>query len=212
MITCSAEKLPSPSFSYHMTASSFDTDRTSASPSSSKSAGRTNVGAPFVAVMTCFATKEPAPSFSYHAIVAVESSVDKTSTSPSPSTSAPAITSSCVVVVATTCSPEKWPAPSAFSYQVIVSESTSFPQRSVFDAAITTSRSPSPSTSAAKTEDVRCRSSCFLLITCAVNCSPAPSFSNHTIVTCNHDAAMTSRSSSESRSATANATTPLTSS
>ncbi len=99
--------------------------------------------------------KLPSPSrFSYQAILSSSIDAESTSMSPSPSRSAAKTENAPSAAVVITCCGPKLPAPSRFSYQAILSSS--------WDAD-RTSRSPSPSRSAAKTDRPR---SAVLEITC----------------------------------------------
>ena len=145
-MTCRLPKLPDPSvFSYQAIVSSTpEAERTSTSPSPSRSAAKTDWAPSAAVVITCWSPKLPDPSvFSYQAILSSSLDAESTSRSPSPSTSAAKTDTAPSAAVVITCWSPKLPDPSVFSYQAILS--------SPYEAE-STSRSPSPSTSAAKTE------------------------------------------------------------
>ena len=123
-ITCWLPKLPAPSvFSYQaILSSSLEAERTSRSPSPSRSAAKTEWAASAAVEITCWLPKLPAPSvFSYQAILSSSAEAERTSRSPSPSTSAAKTDLAPSAAVEITCWLPKLPAPSVFSYQAILS-------------------------------------------------------------------------------------------
>src|SRR5207247_5499858 len=162
----------------------------SMSPSPSTSAAKTPVAMSAIAIVWIVQPGGEAPSFSYQATLSCISALASTSISPSPSTSAantefaPFMLKSMVLVV------NPGGDPPLFSYQAILRSK---------DEAERTSVSPSPSTSAAKTDRAPFAS---VAITRAVNWGDvAPSLSYQAIVSPRNEAERTSMSPSPSTSA-----------
>src|SRR5262245_39228897 len=195
LITCCGPKLPAPSrFGYHAILSSCaEADRVSRSPSPSTSAAKTDQ-AKSAAVEMTLCSKNPAlrwiVRFSYQETLSSSKSADRTSRSPSLSRSAAdtlrAPTAELVIVWGVQVG---WGAP-LFSYQAI---------RESAAEADRTSRSPSPSTSAAKTPQAE---SAVLVMMCFVQSMGGPAnCSYQAIVSSRMEAERTSMSPSPSRSA-----------
>ena len=173
--TCWDPNSPRPStFSYQETWSSMvDAERTSWSPSPSRSAGDAALPAPLPPVaMTCRVPKTPSPStFSYQVSAPFPDGALRTSRSPSPSRSTATTDSAPSTPVVTADGAPKLPRPSVFSYQATPADE---------GEAESTSGSPSPSRSAAKT--ARAETAAFVM-TCRGPKVPRPSpFSYQAIV------------------------------
>ena len=100
-------KCCAPSFSYQATRlSRQEEDRTSVSPSPSRSAAKTAVGSLTSVVMVC-SVNDSEPLFSYQEMRLLMRTAATTSMSPSPSTSAASTAWAALTPVATASSPEK---------------------------------------------------------------------------------------------------------
>ena len=87
-MTCCVPKEPLPRFSYQaILLSKPEAERTSASPSPSRSVAYTEEAPSAEVVITCLEPKEPPPLFSYQAILLSKKEAERTSASPSPSRS-----------------------------------------------------------------------------------------------------------------------------
>jgi len=151
-------------FSYQaILSSNKEAERTSRSPSPSTSALKSDWQPDAAVEITCRLPKLPAPSVFSCQAISEPSEAERTSKSPSPSPSTAKTDEAPSTTVAMICWLPKLPAPSMFSYQAILSSDSE---------AERTSRSPSPSTSAAKTAWT---ASAAVEITCWLPKLPAPS-------------------------------------